>query len=88
MSHAVAVKTYIMKHKFFTACNGSPWGAGESAFSMYLWHIATTWHYYILGFSIFKEEVIVMRDEEHRIKYCSYTQKGNLVLMYWPGPVN
>lgn len=40
------------------------------------------------GFSIFKEEVIVMRDEELRIKYCSYTQKGNLVLMYWPEPVN
>lgn len=29
-----------------------------------------------------------MRDEELGIKYCSYTQKGNLVLMYWPEPVN
>lgn len=29
-----------------------------------------------------------MRDEELRIKYCSYTQKGNLVLMYWLEAVN
>lgn len=29
-----------------------------------------------------------MRDEELRIKYYSYTQKDNLVLINWPGPVN
>lgn len=72
MSYVVVVKIYIMKYKFFIVCNGSLWGVGESVFSMYLWYIVTIWYYYILGFSIFKEEVIVMRDEEYRIKYCSY----------------
>lgn len=29
-----------------------------------------------------------MRDEELGIKYCSYTQKDNLVLINCPEPVN